>query len=129
MKPAVLLTLVLAAGCMVGPDYVRPPAPTPDRWGEIEPASASKATYDPAPADWWTTFADPHLTSLIERAVMSNLDLQQAASRVRQARAQRRHQPVRFPPLRQRVHHGDHFRQLRVAGRSQFRLHGADGGA
>ena len=86
----VLLVLVVLAGCMVGPDYVRPPAPTPDQWGEIHPASESRATYDPMPADWWTTFDDPHLTSLVERAVTSNLDLQQAASRVRQARAQRR---------------------------------------
>jgi outer membrane protein, multidrug efflux system len=85
-----VLVLVVLVGCMVGPDYVRPPAPTPDQWGEMYPASASKATTDPAPAEWWTTFDDPHLTSLIDRAVASNLDLQQAASRVRQARAQRR---------------------------------------
>ena len=38
---------------------------------------------------WWTTFQDPMLTTLVERAVQSNLDLQLAASRLRQARALR----------------------------------------
>ncbi len=85
---AAVLALVVLAGCMVGPDYVRPPAPTPPEWGELTPASDSRATPDPLPADWWTALGDPELTSLIERAVASNLDLQQAASRVRQARSQ-----------------------------------------
>jgi outer membrane protein TolC len=40
-------------------------------------------------AEWWTTFRDPELDSLIDRAVKSNWDLRQAGSRVRQARAQR----------------------------------------
>jgi len=38
---------------------------------------------------WWTTFNDPTLTSLVERAVVSNLDLQQAQTRILQARANR----------------------------------------
>jgi NodT family efflux transporter outer membrane factor (OMF) lipoprotein len=38
---------------------------------------------------WWTTFNDPTLTSLVERAVVSNLDLQQAQARMLQARANR----------------------------------------
>lgn len=82
--------LVLLAGCMVGPDYVRPPAQEPAAWGEIDPASASRATTDAPLPEWWTTFDDPLLTSLVERAVMWNLDLEQAVSRLRQARAQKR---------------------------------------
>jgi outer membrane protein, multidrug efflux system len=38
---------------------------------------------------WWTTFNDPVLTSLVERAVVSNLDLQQAQTRILQAQANR----------------------------------------
>jgi NodT family efflux transporter outer membrane factor (OMF) lipoprotein len=38
---------------------------------------------------WWTTFNDPTLTSLVERAVVSNLDVQQAQTRILQARANR----------------------------------------
>ena len=38
---------------------------------------------------WWTMFNDPNLTSLVDRAVKSNLDLLQAEARIRQARAAR----------------------------------------
>jgi len=38
---------------------------------------------------WWTTFDDETLISLVDRAIASNLDLQAAASRIRQARASR----------------------------------------
>ena len=41
-------------------------------------------------ARWWTIFEDPTLTSLVERAVESNLDLKLAEARIRQARAVRR---------------------------------------
>lgn len=37
--------------------------------------------------DWWRGFDDPLLTSLVERALAQNLDLQQAVARVSQARA------------------------------------------
>ncbi len=37
--------------------------------------------------DWWRGFDDPMLTAFVERAVAQNLDLQQAAARVVQARA------------------------------------------
>ena len=43
------------------------------------------------PADlstWWQQFQDPELQSLVARALESNLDLQTAASRIREARAQ-----------------------------------------
>ena len=37
-------------------------------------------------AQWWTQFNDPILNSLIERAAVSNLDVQLALARVREAR-------------------------------------------
>jgi NodT family efflux transporter outer membrane factor (OMF) lipoprotein len=39
--------------------------------------------------NWWTSFNDSTLTSLVDRAVKSNLDLQQAQARILQARAAR----------------------------------------
>ncbi len=39
--------------------------------------------------DWWRIFNDPMLSSLVERALASNLDLALAKSRIRQARASR----------------------------------------
>jgi NodT family efflux transporter outer membrane factor (OMF) lipoprotein len=40
-------------------------------------------------AEWWTSFNDPQLATLIRRAVEGNLDLQLAAARVTEARAAR----------------------------------------
>jgi NodT family efflux transporter outer membrane factor (OMF) lipoprotein len=87
------LVALCTAGCMVGPDYKRPDVETPDAFGELQPASehpASLAVPDPVQTEWWTTFRDPMLTSLVERAVQANLDVVQAEARVRQARAARR---------------------------------------
>jgi NodT family efflux transporter outer membrane factor (OMF) lipoprotein len=49
------------------------------------------ATYaepgEPRQDRWWTRFGDPQMDSLVERALQSNLTLQQAESRLRQAYA------------------------------------------
>ena len=91
---ASILLAVLAAGCMVGPNYRRPDVVTPPSWGELgpmgPPAGRSDAIVDGTPTAWWTTFDDQLLTSLIQRTVEQNLTLQQAEARVRQARASRR---------------------------------------
>jgi outer membrane protein, multidrug efflux system len=83
-----------AAGCVVGPNYRRPEVVTPPSWGELAPAAPptgrSDAIVDGTPTAWWTAFDDQLLTSLIQRAVQSNLTLQQAEARVREARALRR---------------------------------------
>jgi outer membrane protein TolC len=51
---------------------------------------ATAEEMDPqALANWWTTFDDPTLTSLIERAVRNNVDLKKARARVGEARASR----------------------------------------
>jgi len=86
---ALLLACVLASGCLVGPDYRTPPVKTPPSWGEPLP-SPETSLQEPAPATlWWTVFNDPELTTLMEWAAADNLDLEQAAARIRQARALR----------------------------------------
>ncbi|MCE5335088.1 MAG: TolC family protein, partial [Desulfobacteraceae bacterium] len=77
-------------GCAAGPDFVRPKAKVPSEWQGLSPEAEGKTaiTSDPAElAQWWSGFNDPLLTSLVERAIRSNLDLRQAESRIRQARA------------------------------------------
>jgi NodT family efflux transporter outer membrane factor (OMF) lipoprotein len=78
------LLLSLAAGCLVGPDYVPYETETPTRWAAVEQYLADT---EPNFVSWWEQFQDPMLTSLIERAMQSNLDLKTARSRIRQARA------------------------------------------
>lgn len=81
--------LVLIYGCAVGPDFQSPQVSVPAGWAgpAAEPAKLPSASGDQGLADWWTLFQDPILTSLIERAAASNLDLKLAEARIREARA------------------------------------------
>lgn len=95
---------VVIAGCTVGPNYQTPTVQTPEAFGSAKSgrvvttqkssevgASSRPTTTNSELADlmkWWQSFDDPTLSSLIERAVANNLDVKQAESRIRQARAQ-----------------------------------------
>ncbi len=85
------LCLLAAAGCAVGPDYKRPETKVPDNWNGQEVVTKdtpSKTNTDPAElVAWWSNFKDPTLSSLVEMAIRSNLDLRLAEARIRQARA------------------------------------------
>jgi NodT family efflux transporter outer membrane factor (OMF) lipoprotein len=76
---------------MVGPDYVAPKPILPPAWVSpttvpaTQPAAVMQSPEELA--QWWTTFKDPQLNSLIGRAVKSNLDVQLATARLRAARA------------------------------------------
>src|ERR1035437_2135860 len=93
---AVGLTMPFA-GCTVGPNFVRPTPQTPAHWADVaasnrpdEHARDSAMTEETADLRrWWADFNDPTLSSLIERAVDSNLDLRVAVLRIEEARAQR----------------------------------------
>jgi outer membrane protein TolC len=75
--------LALLAACAAGPDY-RAPATTslgvPGHYAT--PADASEPE---RLADWWTRFGDEELTGLVEAAMAANLDIAQAAARLRVA--------------------------------------------
>ncbi len=82
LRPLLLAASVLTlAACAVGPVY-HPPIEAPVTLADAEPVSAEA----PEPT-WWRAFADPELDALIEKALVSNLDLRQAVARVDQARA------------------------------------------
>jgi NodT family efflux transporter outer membrane factor (OMF) lipoprotein len=87
---------VLAAfvsACAVGPNYRAPDTPMPAKYAGAQDTTAEgagdRAATEPADLSaWWHQFPDPELQSLIARGLESNLDLQTAASRIREARAQ-----------------------------------------
>ena len=83
-----LATTALLSGCAVGPHYVAPASSAPAAFVG-SPAVDSRTTAAPTVdlVNWWRGFDDPLLTSLVERALAQNLDLQQASARVVQARA------------------------------------------
>jgi len=76
----------MAAACTkVGPDYQRPPLPTPPQYRFEENAAQAASLAD---LPWWQVFDDPALQTLLRDAVANNLDLRIAAARVDQLRAQ-----------------------------------------
>jgi NodT family efflux transporter outer membrane factor (OMF) lipoprotein len=85
-----LLTLptltTLFTGCLVGPNFQPPQAPVPPSYSQ----TVSAPTNQPPEtiAEWWRLFHDPQLDSLIQEAVLANLDMRLAQARVREARAQ-----------------------------------------
>jgi NodT family efflux transporter outer membrane factor (OMF) lipoprotein len=78
---------VAGTGCAVGPNYKRPQVAVPGQWTV---AAARGTSTKPIEKDeWWSSFQDPELNSLIERAAGQNLDLKLALDRVDEARAAR----------------------------------------
>ncbi len=90
---AVCLAVLTVSGCMVGPDYHPPSTTVPAEWVGVtktpitQPSIANTQSADLT--NWWRQFNDPILSSLVEEAVRTNLDLQIAKARLRQARAMR----------------------------------------
>ena len=84
MRASPLLLLLLAGACTVGPDFKRPVVAGTDA-GWQSPA----ATPGPVEANWWRALGDPTLDTLVEAALANNLDLREAAARLREARAGR----------------------------------------
>ncbi len=88
MRPGCLLLSLLLAGCAVGPDYQPPQAQVPAVWHDLPSQAASRPQAGAPRADWWKNFNDPQLNSLIDRAILGNLSLQQAVLRIAGAREQ-----------------------------------------
>jgi outer membrane protein, multidrug efflux system len=85
----ILSSILLLAGCTVGPRYKRPATDVPGAYRGIAPDVAAKA--DPASlADqkWWEVFQDQQLQQLIRTALQENYDVRIAAARILQAQAQ-----------------------------------------
>jgi multidrug efflux system outer membrane protein len=77
-KPLIVsLLALLASGCMVGPDYVRPPVDAPAAWRLTEPE-----VKDLANTAWWEQFGDPVLNDLVATALRENKDLLIATARI-----------------------------------------------
>ncbi|MFP5213764.1 MAG: TolC family protein, partial [Acidobacteriota bacterium] len=71
---------VLLAGCTLGPDYRRPAIDVPQTFRFEE-----KDARETADIDWWKSFEDPVLDSLIGEALTNNLSIKVAAANIEQA--------------------------------------------
>ncbi|KMJ52750.1 RND transporter [Vogesella sp. EB] len=84
---ALLIAASLLTGCAVGPDYVRPNMPMPERYLGAATVEQRHASTRADLAVWWEGFGDPQLSRYVMLALEQNLDLAQASARVVQARA------------------------------------------
>src|SRR4051812_29070135 len=82
---AVVVATLLLGGCTLGPDYKRPELPVPTAFRGAAPGEAVVSVGD---LSWWRVFEDETLQALIRIALRENYDLNIAAARVLEARAQ-----------------------------------------
>ena len=86
---ALLLIMLLSAGCAVGPNYKRPSADVPGTYrGAIPQEAAQPAAESFGDQKWWEAFQDKQLQELIHTALQQNYDVRIAATRILEARAQ-----------------------------------------
>jgi multidrug efflux system outer membrane protein len=85
-RAAVVATVLLLAGCAVGPDYRRPELSMPgDFRGRAPDAPAGAQSL--GDVVWWEIFQDETLQSLIRAALEENYDLRIATARILDARS------------------------------------------
>jgi NodT family efflux transporter outer membrane factor (OMF) lipoprotein len=93
-----IATCLLLAGCTVGPDFRKPPAPDVGGY-TAQPLATTASAPDVAggdaqrfvegsdiPGDWWTLFHSRPLNALIEESLANNPDLKAAQAALSQAR-------------------------------------------
>lgn len=85
MRWIALSTLLMLAGCKVGPNYSRPQTPTMPAFRAPNPLPEATAE-SLANVKWFAVFQDEELRKLIQTALTDNFDLRLAAARVDAAR-------------------------------------------
>src|SRR3569833_2244210 len=73
----VVMLALAPLGCAVGPDFKKPEPRVP-AGGSAGAASNAGNSQPSNVVEWWSTFQEPTLSSLIERSTQSNLDLRAA---------------------------------------------------
>ncbi len=98
LRPAPVIAFGLSVVLLAGCSKTRLKQQTPsipkiaesEQWStKLAGGTVAKAADDQLLAHWWSTFNDPTLTSLEERAVQANLDVRIAQAKIREARAAR----------------------------------------
>lgn len=85
MKKIIFIaTLLILAGCAVGPKYSRPATKNPEKYTQ---AADSVATDSLTNMKWYDVYKDSVLVALIDTAIINNLDLKLALARVEEAKA------------------------------------------
>jgi NodT family efflux transporter outer membrane factor (OMF) lipoprotein len=92
------LSMLILAGCTVGPNYKRPAAEVPPVYKEVgdwKPAQPNDQKLD---GNWWEIFQDSQLNTLEAQVNVSNQNLKAAEAQYTQARALVRYQRADYFP-------------------------------
>jgi NodT family efflux transporter outer membrane factor (OMF) lipoprotein len=76
------------SGCLVGPNYHRPPVPVAPQYKELAGWSVAVPAGDAPKGDWWTAFNDPLLDRLEPDVAVSNQTVRQDYANYQQALAE-----------------------------------------
>ncbi|MDR3438658.1 efflux transporter outer membrane subunit [Telmatospirillum sp.] len=87
MRFVPFLSLFLLAGCVVGPDYVRPAAPAPAVYKELQGWTPARPSDDIDRGDWWSIYNDPLLDQLERQIDIGNQNLRAYEAAYRKAQA------------------------------------------
>jgi NodT family efflux transporter outer membrane factor (OMF) lipoprotein len=82
-----VLSMLLVAGCTVGPNYLRPAAEVPATYKEVGIWKQAQPNDQNIGGNWWEMFQDPQLNALELQVNVSNQNLKAAAAQYTQARA------------------------------------------
>jgi outer membrane protein TolC len=75
------------AGCTVGPDYARAPAPVPTTYKELKGWKVARPSDTVERGPWWVVYKDPRLDELVRQVEISNQTVAASAAAYEQARA------------------------------------------
>ena len=77
----------LLGGCLMGPNYVRPPAPVTAEFKEAGNWKTAQPNDGATRGKWWEVFGDAKLNELADQVNISNENVRAAEARLRQAEA------------------------------------------
>lgn len=110
LRAAALGAPLLTTGCVVGPNFQRPAAPSVSGYSATPPATTVATPGVPGgaaqhlvsgadiPADWWTLFHSQRLDALIQQALANNPDLKAAQAAIQVAHETTRSQHGAYLP-------------------------------
>jgi NodT family efflux transporter outer membrane factor (OMF) lipoprotein len=82
-----VLSMLLFAGCTVGPKYRRPAAEVPTAYKEVGDWKPAQPNDQRRSGNWWELFQDPQLNALELQVNVSNQNLKASEAQYTQARA------------------------------------------
>lgn len=82
-----MIPIFFLSGCSLEPRYCLPCPEVPEGWKRSQKSTTSRTTSYPVCESWWEAFEDPVLTSLEEKALENNKELEASLQKIFEARA------------------------------------------